>query len=73
MTEHSVAPAVAPAAGLPVRSGAGLLAVVLAALAALGVLRFAGRLLGLAVLLGVVLATVGVLVGGIAFLRVLLG
>jgi hypothetical protein len=63
----------APAAPLRVPTATGAIAVVLAALAALGLVRFVGRLLGLAVLLGVVLATVGALVGGIAFLRVLLG
>jgi hypothetical protein len=74
VTDQSAATtASAPAAPLPVPGGSGLLAVVLAGIAAVGLVRFVGRLLGLAVLLGVVLATVGALVGGIAFLRVLLG
>jgi hypothetical protein len=48
------------------------LAVLLAALVTLGLARFAGRLVGLLALLVVVLATVGVLAGGLLILRVAL-
>ena len=64
-----------PAASLPVLPGSGsrLLAIAVLAVAALGLGRFALKLLGLAVLLGVVLATVGALTGGILVLHALVG
>ena len=64
-----------PAASLPVLPGSGsrLLAIAVLAVAALGVGRFALKLLGLALLLGVVLATVGALTGGILVLHAMVG
>ena len=64
-----------PAASLPVLPGSGsrLLAIAVLAVAALGLGRFALKLLGLAVLLGVVLATVGALTGGILVLHAMVG
>jgi hypothetical protein len=56
-----------------VPTGSGLVAVLLGVVAALGVARIVWRLFGLAVLLGVVLATVAALVGGITMLRLLVG
>jgi hypothetical protein len=73
VTEQQTVPT--PAASLPVLPGSGsrLLAIAVLALAALGIGRFALKLLGLAVLLGVVLATVGALTGGILVLHAMVG
>ncbi|HEV7623271.1 MAG TPA: hypothetical protein VGO26_03985 [Amnibacterium sp.] len=73
MTDQQTVPT--PAASLPVlpASGSRLLAVALLAVAALGVGRFALKLLGIAALGGVVLATVAALTGGILVLRAMLG
>ena len=73
MAEQQTVPT--PAASLPVLPGSGsrLLAIAVLAVAALGVGRFALKLLGLALLLGVVLATVGARTGGILVLHAMVG
>ncbi len=73
MTDQRTVPT--PAAALPVAPGSGsrLLAIVLLVVAALGLGRFALRLLGLALLGGVVLATVGALAAGILLLHTTFG
>jgi hypothetical protein len=73
VTEPQTVPT--PAASLPVlpASGSGLLAIALLAVAAVGIGRFVLKLAGIAVLGGVVLATVAALTGGIAVLHAMLG
>lgn len=73
MTDQRTVPT--PAAALPVApaSGSRLLAIVLLVVAALGVGQFLLRLGGIAVLGGVVLATVGAFAGGIVLLHAMVG
>ena len=75
MTDQQTVPTAAsvlPVAPVAAGSFSRLLAVLLLVVAALGVGRFVMRLAGLAVLLGVVLATVGALAGGLLVLRAML-
>jgi hypothetical protein len=66
------AASVLPVAPIAAGSASRLLAIALLVVAGLGVGRFVMRLAGLAVLLGVVLATVGALAGGLLVLRAML-
>lgn len=69
MTEQQTAPVLAP----PRLGASGPIAVLLGLLVTLGVARAVWRLFGLVVLLAIVGATVGALVGGILLLRMLVG